>query len=786
MVGCDPTPQRHPPGNTIVVAEGSAARHRAGSRAGEQRRGRFQPAFPLVEAKLHPPAARPGTIPRERLTRLLAGERVPPIVSVIAPPGYGKTLLLAEWGAREARPVAWLTLDEFDNVPSVFLSYLAVAIDRISPIDGSIRAAIGAPGSRILAAAVPRLASELHRVGRPAVIVLDDVHRLVDRTCLDALTLLLDHLPPGLQVVLAGRMAPSIPLGRWRVARSLLEIGRDDLAFDPGEAIALAAAGGVALGAEEARALVARTEGWAAGIYLSTQVHGRSQRAAGVAAPVTGPEGHIADYLRSELLADLPRDDVEFLTRSSILDVIEPRVAEVVVGLPGAGARLGRLAAANLLISEVGGAYRYHNLLRELLQTELDRLEPGLAPVLHREAASWFAAAGRSELAIEHAFRSDDQDLAAALVTAALLPQMYTGHADRLDRWLGRFEESAFRRRPPLAIVGGWLHLLNGRPEAAEHLADLAERSTFRGDPGDGSASFASGRALLRAVMARHGPEDMLADATYAASAEGPGSPWRTNALLMQGSAHQLLGDTPAAEAALADAVEAGAMAGAMVAWASLASLAIARGDWSTAERCSRESHGVLVRSQLADVAASLLTHAVAARIAIHRGDVARGRDELVRSQLVRPLATRAVPWFAVGARLELARAYLTLSDVAGARNVVAEAEAIERRRPALGVLNAGLAAMRRRLADASAVLVGSSALTAAELRLLPILSTPLTFREIGERVYLSPHTVKTQAISIYGKLQASSRSEAVERAIELGLLEPFPGVAPARRRPAG
>lgn len=623
----------------------------------------------------------------------------------------------------------------------------------------------------------------MHRIGRPAVIVLDDVHRLLDRTCLDALASLLDHLPPGIRVALVARTMPDLPFGRWRVAQSLLEIGRDDLAFDPDEARALTSAAGVELDTRAAQALVTRTEGWAAGLYLSTLARKRSGSEDTVAA-ATGPSRYIADYLRSELLADLPTDDVTFLTRSSILDVLQPQVVEAIVGLPGAASRLDRLAASNQLISSVGGAYRYHNLLREFLQAELDRLEPGLAPTLHREAASWYAASGRTELAIEHAFRCDDPDIAAALVTAALLPQMYTGHADRLDRWLGTFDDRAFQRRPPLAVSGAWIHLLHGRPEAAEHLADIAERSSFTGDPGDGSASFESGRSLLRAVMARHGPEDMLANATQAVSAERPDSPWRTNALLMQGSAHLLLGNGRSAEAALEEAIEAGGMAGAMVAWASRAGLAIARGDWRAAERFARESRGILVRAQLGDLAASLMTHAVAARIAIRHGDLARAHEELVRAQLVRPLATHALPWFSVGVRLELAHAYLALSDTAGARNVVAEAEAIARRRPALGVLNDRLTEMRQRLVDVSATLAGSSALTIAELRVLPILSTPLTFREIGERMFLSPHTIKTQAISIYGKLQASSRSEAVERAIELGLLEPFPGIAPARRRP--
>ena len=151
---------------------------------------------------------------------------------MIAPPGYGKTTLLAQWTARERRPVAWLTLDDLDNDPAVLLSYLAVAFDRIEPIDPSIRSALAAPRQRILATAVPRLASELHGWRQPGVLVLDDAHRLTDRTCLDALASLLDHLPPGFRVAIAGRSEPDLPLARLRAQRDLLEIGPNLLALD--------------------------------------------------------------------------------------------------------------------------------------------------------------------------------------------------------------------------------------------------------------------------------------------------------------------------------------------------------------------------------------------------------------------------------------------------------------------------------------------------------------------------------------------------------------------------
>jgi LuxR family maltose regulon positive regulatory protein len=203
----------------------------------------------------------------------------------------------------------------------------------------------------------------------------------------------------------------------------------------------------------------------------------------------------------------------------------------------------------------------------------------------------------------------------------------------------------------------------------------------------------------------------------------------------------------------------------------------MARDDWETAVRLAIESHGAFGSTHLGDVAPSLLVHAVAARTAFHAGDVALGRSELVHAQLARPQANHALPWIAVAGMLELARAYLTVSDVSGARSVVADASRIIRLRPGLGVLVTELTELRGRLADASETLMGSSTLTPAELRLLPFLPTYLSFEEIATRLQVSRHTIKTHAMAVYAKLQASSRSQAVERAIELGMIEPFPGL---------
>ena len=290
----------------------------------------FRPSFTLVDAKLHPPALRPGWLAREHIVRLLSAEPRPPVVSVVAPPGYGKTVLLADWASRAGEPVAWLTLDSFDNDPSVFLAYLAVAIDRIEPIDGAVAAALATPPSRVLATAVPQLAQALHAIGRPATVILDDAHRLVDRTCLDALAQLLDYLPPGLRIAIAARAEPDLPFGRMRARGDLVEITGSDLALDAEETEAIAAAAGWRLTPSEARALAERTEGWATGVYLAA-VSGRREGVGRAPVDVSGRSGYIADYLRSVFEAGLQDEDLGFLARTSILEVVEPPLADAVV-----------------------------------------------------------------------------------------------------------------------------------------------------------------------------------------------------------------------------------------------------------------------------------------------------------------------------------------------------------------------------------------------------------------------------------------------------------------------
>ena len=280
--------------------------------------------------------------------------------------------------------------------------------------------------------------------------------------------------------------------------------------------------------------------------------------------------------------------------------------------------------------------------------------------------------------------------------------------------------------------------------------------------------------ALLRALLCRDGVDQMHADAETAAAGLAWGSPWWATALLLQGTADVLAGEADRADPVLAHAAEVathvGALPAASAALAQRALLAIERHDWMEAETLADRALGVARTGQLDDYEMSPLLHAVAARTALHRGEVPRAQEHLARAMCLRPPLTAALPHRAVQTRLELARAHLALTDVAGARTLLQEARYILQQRPDLGTLPSQIALLQSKIDSLRETTANVATLTNAELRLLPLLSTHLTFREIGERLYLSQHTVKSQALSVYRKLGVSSRSQAIQRVQQAGL----------------
>ena len=289
------------------------------------------PAFELLESKLLPPQGRGGTVPREELISLVEGSRAMPVVFLSAGPGWGKTTLLAQWASRSQRPFAWVSVDEKDNDPIVLLTYVAAALDRVSPLDPSVFEALASPGVSVEATVVPRLGAALATIDQPVVLVLDDLHLLDNPACLDAIAALTRHVPEGSQLALSARGGPALPLGALRAQGLALEIGPDDLRMDEAEARQLLSAAGVDLPDEEIAELTEHTEGWSAGLYLAAlSIRARGVKAKG-AATFSGSDRLVSDYLRSELLAHLSPDDFRFLTRTAVLERMSGPLCDAVL-----------------------------------------------------------------------------------------------------------------------------------------------------------------------------------------------------------------------------------------------------------------------------------------------------------------------------------------------------------------------------------------------------------------------------------------------------------------------
>jgi LuxR family transcriptional regulator, maltose regulon positive regulatory protein len=735
-------------------------------------------SFALMESKLRPPRARRGVVARTALVEQLLATGARPVVCAVAPAGYGKTTLLAQWAERKGHRVGWVSVDQRDNDPAVLLTYLAVALDRIEPIDPDVVRVRAGPGAWIVGA-VTRLAAAVAAMTQPVALVLDHVELLANQQCLDAVAELAMRLPQGSQLLLASRARPPLLLASPRAQGRVLEIGVEDLAMDQHEASALLEDAGVELGDVAVDELVRRTEGWPVGLYLAALAIKARGPQATTRSAFTGNDRFMADYLQSELLGQLPPELVSFLTRTAILEAMCGPLCDALLDTSGSSHVLATLEDSNLLVVPLdrrGYWYRYHHLFRELLIAELDRREPELLPELHGRAAGWYEANELPDSAIDHAQAAGDADRVARLVWNLALPVYGAGRAETARRWLGWFEDQGLLGRyPSVAVLGAWLQALLGQPVAAERWADAAaEGGSVVGMLPDGSTTQ-SYQALLRALLCRDGLDRMRADAQAALDQLSPGSQWRATAQLLEGMCYLLAGAVDRADPLLARAVEvatdANALPVAAIALAERSLVAMHHKDWKQAAILADQAQGVVRTGGLDGYVASALVHAVVARVAVHQGDVPHAQAQLARATRLRPLLTYALPYLAVQALLELGRACLALDDAAGARVVLRQARDVLRRRPDLGILVTQVDELRSNVDSSRSGTVGVSSLTTAELRLLPLLSTHLSFRQIGERLQLSRHTVKSQAISVYRKLGVASRSQAIQRVQQLGLL---------------
>jgi LuxR family maltose regulon positive regulatory protein len=705
-------------------------------------------------------------------------------MTVCAPAGYGKTTLLAQWAARDARPFAWISADERDDDPVVLLTNVAAALDPIGSLDQRVVDALGSPDA-VWSSALPRLGSYLRSLESPLVLVIDDSHRVRSRYSLQVLSTLAEHMTEGSTLVLAGRVTPRLPIALLRANGLLTEVDHDDLALTRREAQLLLQATGVELSPEETTELVSRCEGWAAALYLAglslREERNAAQRPRSVQT-FRGDDKYLTDYLRSEYLSGLRPATLRFMRRTSVLERMSGPLCDSILAADGSGHALEKIERSNVFLVSLDhhrGWHRYHALLRDLLQRELEQTEPHLVPVLHGRAADWYEAHGEPESALEHAAAAGDMERAARIVTAIALPAYHRGRVATVEAWLARFDDTAILDRfPALGVQGAWIHALRGRMTEAERWLEAAENATVDGSLPDGRASLGPWIAVLRAAMCRDGVEQMLADAETARGELPAESLARPFALLVLGAAYMMLGQTARADGIFAEAAEQSRRLGAadtrVVAISERSLIAFERGDMTGAQGLAAEAHELVARSNLEGYATSALALAASARALLRRGNWAEAKARLAQAADVGLGSARlAFPWLAVQTRLELAHAYLALRDGGTTRSLLSEIDEIVRMRPHLGVLSDRASSLR---AEVDALRERSNnhvaGLSHAELRLLPFLATHLSFAEIGARLYVSRNTIKTQALSIYRRFGVSNRSEAIAEADRLGLID--------------
>ncbi len=378
---------------------------------------------PLLASKITVPSAPGWHVPRPRLDELIAQGTRNCITAVTGPPGAGKTMALALWasGSAPVGPIAWVTIDDYDNRPRVFWSYVLAALRQA-----------GVPVPRAMSATVRRypldhefllrFASLMAAQDPPVTLVLDDIHLLSAPKVLDGLAYVLRHAGPGLGLVVASRMDPLLPLHRYRLTGELTEIRADDLAFNIPEAQLLMAQHGVTLSSEALERLTRRAEGWAAVMRLAAISMDGHDDPEQFVKGLIAEDSAVAGYLVEEVLNAQPAHTRDFLLRTSILDRINESVATELTDEGRKTAVLPDLARANALIQrDEGGWYRYHSLFAAVLRLKLRREYPGQVPDLHLRAARWYRRNGLLAEAVRHAAAAGDWQFAARTVLDELV-----------------------------------------------------------------------------------------------------------------------------------------------------------------------------------------------------------------------------------------------------------------------------------------------------------------------------------------------------------------------------
>jgi len=666
------------------------------------------PAPPLLlETKLYVPRPRRDLVPRPRLSARLNRGDAFRLMLVSAPAGFGKTTLLTEWlatrpaGPAGQRLVAWLSLDRGDSDPASFWAYVIAALRTVAPgVGESALAQLHALRRPPIETVLTALLNDLAAIAADIVLVLDDYHVIDAREVQDGMAFLLGHLPPRLQVVIASRADPALPLARLRARGELAEIRAADLRFTPDEAAAyFNEMMGLQLAVQDVAALEGRTEGWIAALQLAAlSMQGRAD-IAGFIAGFAGDDRYVVDYLFEEVLQRQPGDVQAFLLQTSILDELTGPLCDAVTGHGGGKAMLEALDRGNLFLVPLDDRrqwYRYHHLFADVLHARLLDEQPGQVQDLHQRASAWYERSGDRPKAIGHALAARDFARAADLVELAI-PDLARSRQEATVRgWLEAIPDEVVRVRPVLSagfagalLTTGELEGVEGRLRDAERGLDpaagardgphslqsqmvVADEEGFRSLP-ETIEMYRAGQALARGDSAgtvRHArralelaPED---DILRRAGASG-----------LLGLASWGNGDLAAAHQAYSECAvglrRAGYIADVLGCAIALADIRIAQGRLGEAMRTYEQALQLAAEHGQPVLRGTAGLHVGLSELCLERGDLRAAIRHLRNSQELGEHT--GLPQHPYRSRVAMARVRAAEGDLSGALDLLSEAE---------------------------------------------------------------------------------------------------------------
>jgi LuxR family maltose regulon positive regulatory protein len=529
----------------------------------------------LLQTKLYIPPLRPNLVPRQQLIeRLNRGLHLGHKLALIsAPAGFGKTTLASEWLAARQRPAAWLSLEEEDNDAARFLAYFVAALQTIAPAIGEgILAVLQSPQPPPPKSILTALLNEISTVPDPFVLVLDDYHLIDAQPVDDALTFLLEHLPPQMHLAIATREDPDLPLARFRARGQLTELRVADLRFTSAEAAGfLNQVMELNLSAEDIAALETRTEGWIAGLQLAALSMRGHKDATSFIKSFTGSHHFVLDYLLEEVLNQQPASVQTFLLRTSILDhLCGPLCDGLLLNPSGSGQEtLEYLERANLFIVPLDSErrwYRYHHLFADLLRQRLqqsiassttDEIEGGVGE-LHKRASVWYEENGLEIEAFQHAAAANDVERAERLIDGEGMPLYYRGAVAPVLHWLESLPTTVLDARPSLWVMYAWALWIAHQNSRVEEKLLAAEAALPGAEPDDKTQNLVGQIAALWAMLAanEYQAESIVTQSRRALKYLHPSNlPVRTAVTRTLGYAYHIQGDRAAAGRAYGEAI---------------------------------------------------------------------------------------------------------------------------------------------------------------------------------------------------------------------------------------